>query len=283
MNQNIAPAFSTGQPICKAGIDLALFDLKGRKLGQSAAERWKRKGKDSVLMSWTLNPLKLDDLERLIDEGWQKGYRNFNVKVAPDLKFDIEMCRIVKRLVPDGFLWADANGGYDEATALQAARKLADIGVPVLEQPVPINRFTAYGRLRKLKALPIIMDEGVVSSAELEEFFRLELLDGLAIKPARCGGLTEARRQVEFLQQNGLMFLGSGLTDPDLSLAASLALYGAYDLQYPAALNGPQFLAGTSILKQPLIPADGRLPVPTGPGLGVEVDEDQLRALTTAG
>ena len=47
------------------------------------------------------------------------------------------------------------------------------------------------------------------------------------------------------------MFLGSGLTDPDLSLAASLVLYGAYDLKYPAALNGPQFLEG-SVLKHPL-------------------------------
>ena len=72
------------------------------------------------------------------------------------------------------------------------------------------------------------------------------------------------------------MFLGSGLTDPDLSLAASLVLYGAYDYRYPAALNGPQFLAGRSILKQPLEPRDGELAVPVGPGLGVEVDEAKL-------
>jgi L-alanine-DL-glutamate epimerase-like enolase superfamily enzyme len=72
------------------------------------------------------------------------------------------------------------------------------------------------------------------------------------------------------------MFLGSGLTDPDLSLAASLLLYGAYDLQYPAALNGPQFLDG-SILKQPFQVVDGQLAVPKGIGLGVEVDEQRLR------
>jgi len=96
------------------------------------------------------------------------------------------------------------------------------------------------------------------------------------MKPARCGGLTEARRQIEIVQNAGLMFLGSGLTDPDLSLAASLALYGAYDLKYPAALNGPQFLQG-SVLRQPLTPAGGELPVPAGPGLGVEVDVDRIR------
>lgn len=58
----------------------------------------------------------------------------------------------------------------------------------------------------------------------------------MAIQPARCGGFTEARRQIAILQNAGLMFLGSGLTDPDVALAGSLALYGAFDLKYPAAL-----------------------------------------------
>ncbi len=73
------------------------------------------------------------------------------MKVAPDPKFDLELCRLVKRLVPDGFLWADANGGYDEATALEVAPKLADIGVPVLEQPLPANRLTGYRRFGSRK------------------------------------------------------------------------------------------------------------------------------------
>jgi L-alanine-DL-glutamate epimerase-like enolase superfamily enzyme len=275
MARTIAPSFSTGQPICKAGIDLALFDLTGKLLGQSAAQRWQRKGRDRITLSWTLNPRTLDETEKLIEQGTARGYRNFNVKVAPDTKFDLELCRIVKRLTPNGFLWADANGGYDEATALAVAPKLADIGVAVFEQPVPANRLTAYRKLKQQHALPIIMDEGVVSSVELEEFIKLELLDGVAMKPARCGGITEARRQIEILQSAGLVFLGSGLTDPDVSLAASLALYGAYDLKYPAALNGPQFIDG-SVLKQPFVARDGELHVPTGRGLGIEVDERKL-------
>lgn len=276
MNRAIAPSFSTGQPICKAGIDLALFDLTGKVLSQAAPQRWGRKPSEKLTLSWTLNPRTLDEVEPLIAQGRARGYRHFNVKVAPDPKFDLELCALVKRLVPDGFLWADANGGYDEATALAVAPKLADIGVPVLEQPLPANRLGGYRRLKKQGALPIIMDEGVVSSVELEEFIKLELLDGVAMKPARCGGLTEARRQIEIMRNAGLMFLGSGLTDPDISLAASLVLYGAYNLKYPAALNGPQFLEG-SILKSPLKVIDGQMDVPGGPGLGVEVVEEKLK------
>jgi L-alanine-DL-glutamate epimerase-like enolase superfamily enzyme len=277
MDRFIGPSFSTGAPMAKAGIDLALFDLAGRLLGQSAAQRWNRQGRDRITLSWTLNPRTLEEVEPLIAEGHFRGYQHFNVKVAPDPKFDLALCRLVKRLAPGGFLWADANGGYDEATALEVAPRLADLGVPVLEQPLPANRLSGYRALKQQGALPIIMDEGIVSCVELEEFIKLDLLDGVAMKPARCGGLTEARRQVEMVLDRGLMFLGSGLCDPDVSLAASLALYGAYDLQYPAALNGPQFLEG-SVLAKPFLAERGELPVPSGIGLGVEVNESCLGA-----
>ncbi|MBM3879292.1 MAG: hypothetical protein FJ387_06175 [Verrucomicrobia bacterium] len=278
LDRVVAPSFSTGQPMCKAGLDLALFDLTGRILGQSAAQRWGRTGRDLLTLSWTLNPRSLDEVPGLVAQGQARGYAHFNVKVAPDLAFDLELCRLVKQLVPDGFLWADANGGYDEATALAAAPKLAEAGVAVLEQPLPPNRLRGYRRLKQQGALPILMDEGIVSCVELEEFIQLGLLDGVAMKPARCGGLTEARRQIELVHNAGLLFLGSGLSDPDLALAASLVLYGAYDLAYPAALNGPQFLRG-SILESPFEVQAGQIAVPQGPGLGVLVQADRLEAL----
>jgi L-alanine-DL-glutamate epimerase-like enolase superfamily enzyme len=278
MGRTIAPSFSTGQPICKAGIDLALWDLTGKLTGRTLAQQWGLGRRDRITLSWTLNPRALDEAESLVEQGWQRGYRHFNVKIAPDPTFDLELCRIVKKLAPDGFLWADANGGYDVDTALAVAPQLAEIGVAVFEQPVAANRLGGFRRLKRQAALPIIMDEGVVSSVELEEFIQLDLLDGVAIKHARCGGLTEARRMIEILRDAGLLFLGSGLTDPDLSLAAAACLYGAYDLEYPAALNGPQFLA-SSILNRPLQVIAGQLLVPTGPGLGVQVDEQKLQAL----
>lgn len=282
MNREVANSFSTGQPITKAGIDIALHDLIGKALGVNLATLWGRSTKDDLLLSWTLNPRTLDDLPDLVQKGLDRGFANFNVKVAPDPEFDIAMCAAVKEMVPDTFLWADANGGYDLATALDAAPRLADIGVPVLEQPIPANNLTGYQRLRKQGALPIIMDEGVVSPTDLHQFIQLGCLDGMAMKPARCGGLVSAVQQIKLVQDAGLMFLGSGLTDPDVSLAASVILYSAFGLEYPAALNGPQFL-GESVITEPFIPRDGRIPVPKGPGLGITVDESKLAELAQAG
>ncbi|MAD80179.1 MAG: hypothetical protein CMJ50_04945 [Planctomycetaceae bacterium] len=278
LGRNIAPLFSTGQPLCKAGIDLALFDLTGRILNQSAAERWSRESRKSITLSWTINPQTLDELPGLVEQAYERGFRNFNLKVGSDADFDVKVCREIRKLARDAFVWADANGGYDLETALAVAPKFADLGIKAFEQPLPANRLSWFAKLKKQAALPILMDEPIVTAVDLEEFHRLGLLDGVAMKVARCGGLVEARKVMQYIEDNGLLFFASGLTDPDLSLAASLLLFGAYNLQRPAALNAPQFLTQT-LLKEPIkIEADQAI-VPTGPGLGVAVDEKKLRGL----
>jgi muconate cycloisomerase len=83
-----------------------------------------------------------------------------------------------------------------------------------------------------------------------------------------CGGLLPAKRQIEILMNEGLMWLGSGLTDPEISMTAALALFSAFGLNKPAALNGPQFLT-TDVLAKPLQISKGSATVPSGPGLGM--------------
>lgn len=276
MNKAIAPSFSTGMPIAKAGLDLALHDITGKLAGKPLPALWGRRPLEKITLSWTVNTRTVAEAETVMEDGRRRGYRHFNIKVAPDPKFDVELARAVRKFAPDCFLWADANGGYDTDTALTVIPKLKDAGVNVLEQPVAANRLSGFAAARRLGSLPILMDEGVVSIADLEEFHKLGLLDGVAMKPARTAGLYDARLQVEYLERNKLMFLGSGLTDPDISLAASLLLYAAYGLKYPAALNGLQYLAA-SFLKTPFQVEDGALRTPTGPGLGIDVDEEKVR------
>jgi len=275
MDRAVAPGFTTGMPISRAGIDLALHDLTGKLLGKSLAQMWGKPTGGPITLSWTVNVKNIDEIEHIMDEGKKRGYRNFNIKVAPDPDFDVKLARKVRRLAPETFLWADANGGYDPDTALRAAPKLADAGVDVLEAPLRPNRISGYKALKKQGALPIIMDEGVISPTDLEEFIKLGMLDGVAMKPARCGGLASNKRQIELCLEHNLLWLGSGLTDPDISLAATLCLYGAYGLKKPAALNGPQFL-NASVLKKPLHIKNGIAHVPKGPGLGIDVDEDKV-------
>ena len=200
MDQTIQAGFSTGMPITRAGVDIALHDLTGKLSGKSLCELWNRPRGGPLTLSWTVNARSLDEVEPIMDEGKQRGYRNFNIKVAPDPQYDVELARIVRRSAPNGFLWADANGGYDPQTAFDAAPKLADAGVDVLEAPTRPNQISSYQALKRQGALPILMDEGVVSPIELEEFIRLKMLDGVAMKPSRCGGLLSNKRQIEIIR-----------------------------------------------------------------------------------
>ena len=278
MDKAMAPGFSTGMPITRAGIDLALHDLAGKILGKSLCQMWGKPRGGPIDLSWTVNVRKLDEVDKLIDEGWKRGYRHFNIKAAPDPVFDVQLAKRVKQRAPNGFLWADANGGYDMETALAAAPKLADAGVDVLEAPIKPNQIRGYQKLKKQGALPILMDEGVISPVEAEEFIRLKMIDGIAMKPSRCGGLISCKRQIEIIMENNLLWLGSGLCDPDISLAATLCLYGAFNYRKPAALNGPQFITA-DVLQIPLAIKNGKAEVPAGTGLGIDVDEAKISRL----
>ena len=278
LDHAIAPAFSTGMPIARAGLETALWDLLGRAENKPLHELWGKPAPEPLLLSWTVNTPKLEEVESVMGKGSELGYRNFNIKVGPDPEFDVKLARKVRELAPETFLWADANGGYDPAVAIAAAPKLKEAGVDVLESPVRPNQISTYQAMVKQNALPILMDEGVVSMTDLREFTKLGMMHGMAAKPARCGGLSTCRAMISFLEENRMMWLGSGLTDPDLSLAGMLAVYAAHGLKKPAALNGPQFLDG-SILTQPIVVKDGFIHPPVGPGLGVEVDMEKVRAL----
>ncbi|HLU49013.1 MAG TPA: enolase C-terminal domain-like protein, partial [Planctomycetota bacterium] len=253
----IAAGFSTGMPIARAGIDIALWDLAGKLAGKPIAELWGKRPGGRLTLSWTVNVRDLAEVKAIVAAGREQGYEHFNIKVAPDPDFDVALARKVREEAPRAFLWADANGGYDPRSALAAAPRLARAGVDVLEAPVRPNRIRAYRELVAQGALPILMDEGVVSAVELEEFIELGMLDGVAMKPSRCGGLSSCKAQIELVERRGLLWLGSGLTDPEISLAATLILYAAFQLEKPAALNGAQFLAD-DVLAKPLAIEGGK-------------------------
>jgi hypothetical protein len=167
----------------------------------------------------------------------------------------------------------------DDADALRMARELAEAGFRALESPLPPNRIRDYQALKKQDALPILMDEGIVSPVEAEEFAALGMMDGIAMKVARCGGLWHAARIVDMLRSRSLLLFASGLTDPDLSLAASVHLFAAAGLARPAALNGPQFLEGRGVTDTRLRAAGDLIKVPTAPGLGIEVQGATYRTV----
>ncbi|MBL8827591.1 MAG: hypothetical protein JNM18_11495 [Planctomycetaceae bacterium] len=272
----IAGGFSIGHPIAKAGVNLALWDLYGQLTQQSLAQLWQRPTCETVEMSWTLDvtnvpALAFDSLAEQVAAARARDYRSFNFKLGRGLELDSALCRELRSLAPQAHVWVDANGGLDLDTALAIAPVLADLGIAAIEQPLPGNRISWYRRLKQQGALPILLDETITTAVELAEFHELGMLDGAVLKVARSGGLSESLKIAELAEQRGLLLYGSGLTDPDVSLAASLHLFAACDLPQPVALNGPQYLT-KSVLREPIQVHGPFATVPTGVGLGVLPD-----------
>ncbi len=290
MERAIRPSFSIGQPLAKAAIDLACYDLWGRRAGKPVHALLGSPGArpavpaTEIRLSWTINTTSLDAAGKLLEQGRGLGYDSFNIKLGPpqSAAFDLDLVRLVTQFSPLGFHWCDANTSYDIDTALAQAPRLADLGLRALESPLPPNRIRDYQRLRQQGALPILMDEGIVSPVEAAEFAALGMLDGIAMKVARCGGLWHASNIVEGMRRDGLTLFASGLTDPELSLAASVHLFAWAGLTLPAALNGPQYLAERGTTDGAFRAVADRIRVPNGPGLGIHPDSTALQSFTLA-
>src|SRR5258708_24912620 len=244
MDRAIRPSFSIGQPVCKAAVDLACYDLWGKQTNRSVSEILGGARQKQVKLSWTIQSPTLAGAETQLALAKTRGYDSFNVKLGyPQTpEYDLQLVRTVCNFAPNGFHWADANTNYDVETALAMAPKLADAGLKGLESPLPPNLIRGYQSLKRQGALPILMDEGIVSPVEVAEFIALEMFDGIAMKVARCGGLWNAWRIVTLLRETGLLLFASGLTDPELWMAACSHFFAWARREPPAAVNGPQCL-----------------------------------------
>lgn len=276
----INPGYTIGAPLAKAALDLALHDLVGRALGVPVGELWGQRRLRRIPLSWIVSGADPETSAAETAEGLRAGYRAFKIKVGLGaLDLDVARVAAVRSAAPGVPIWVDANQGYTLEQAVRLARRLEPLEVDLLEQPLRANDPLGLARLRARSDIPIAVDESLVHPSDLATFVRLEALDVAVSKVQRSAGLYLARRLCALAQDCGIGLAGSGLTDSDLGLAASLHLFSAFGIDRPADLNGRQFVVSHYATGTTVEVRDGTALVPTGPGLGVEVDEDVVRAL----
>jgi len=280
MDREIAPAFNMGQPIAKSAIDMAIHDLICKRLGVTLRDLFGAKKADRVELTWMVSAKDASEAERITAEGLERGHRGFKVKIGIyGEERDIEILRAVRRVAGEGaFIWADANQGYTLATALRQVRRMEEVGVNFLEQPLPANDWTGTKRLIEASPIPIALDEGIYSPKELLEAINFLGVQAVVIKVSKAGGLWFARQMVEIALSAGIELLGSGLTESRLGFSASCQLFAAYGFRWPVDLNGPQFMADDAIEDGLVRIEGGSALLPEGPGLGVRVDRKKFEA-----
>lgn len=277
MNQELASGLDPGQPVAKCAIDLAIHDLIGKRLGIPLQSWLGAKRADSIPLARLVSAATPEEAAKLTESGLAEGYRGFKVKVAHHKSLDADIVKAVVETARGAYVWPDANQGYTLEEALRMAREFERLGITLFEQPVPMNDIYAMKKLLSVSGLTIALDEAAMGLPFVIELIRREAVESLAIKVSKVGGIHYARQMCDLALNAGLTLIGSGLMDAPIGFAASVHLFAAYGITLPADLNGPQFIA-EDYLAKPLPVTRQVASVPTGPGLGVEIDEKKLAA-----
>lgn len=175
----------------KCGIDMALYDIIGRKLN-IPVYRLLGGGIQTVIVNGIL-PLGLDDdlMEKRVQEQLNAGHRIFKVKVGKNLKKEIEVVRKARSLLPeDAIIFLDANQGWQTPkTAIRAIRQFEPFEISWVEQPVWSQDIDGLKQVRDSVDVDIIADESLYSPVDAIRLIRSDAVDMFNIKLAKSGGM----------------------------------------------------------------------------------------------
>ena len=275
-----ASVFANGGAI--GAIDMALLDLVGKLKGIPAVDVLGGAYRTSVqTLSIVGGPDResvLKDVSELLDA----GVECFKLKVgAGPVRDDVAMLKAVRGAIGDDrFLCADANMAWDIAAAVQFARGAAEHGLAYIEQPIATDNYR-MAMLAAQSPVPISADESIHGLNDVMALRDLKAVAGMSLKSIKLGGPTELKRVATICDGFGLSVGVAMMMETSLSTAAMIHTSCALP-QIDWLLNvGVVFLAEDPIGREGA-PMLGKLECPRGLGLGIAVDESELRRFVNA-
>ncbi|MCU0291243.1 MAG: o-succinylbenzoate synthase [Thermoanaerobaculaceae bacterium] len=278
----LAAAFSAvrGHPMARAALESAVLDLVGRRHGQPL---WRllggSPGTRPAGVAIGLQP-SVGVLVDAVGRALAEGYRQVKLKVHPG--WDVEPVRAVRSHFPDLGLWVDGNGSYGPGN-LDALLALDELGLRMIEQPLPADDLVGLARLGARLGTPLGLDESVESVGDLEAAAALGAARVLNLKPGRVGGMLAARQLARRARELGLEVFVGGMLESGLGRTGCLHLQTLGEVTLDGDLSAPgRYLQEDLVKPSPGLDARGCLPVPSGPGTGVEVLQEVVDRLTLA-
>ena len=265
----------------KGAIETALFDAVGKSLGVPASALLGGAVRDSVPVLWTLAS---GDPAQEIEEAERKLaarlHRTFKIKIGA-LKPEADMARLRRLAAAFGdraTLIVDANQAWDEAVSARCLPQLHEMGVALVEQPVPAWNLPAMARLRARPGTPpLLADECVFDAHDMLTVAAAGAADAVSLKLVKHAGLLGVRRVAAVAEAAGIGLYGGCLLESSIGAAAHLQVFATLRaLDWGCEHFGPQILTG-DLVTEPLRFADFHVHLPTGPGLGLTLDEAALR------
>ncbi|MDO8612704.1 MAG: enolase C-terminal domain-like protein, partial [Dehalococcoidia bacterium] len=160
--------------------------------------------------------------------------------------------------------------------AVLAIRSLAEFGLELVEQPVPPGDPEGLARVRAACGVPIAADEDVTDAAAAARLLEAGAVDALVVKPMVVGGLRAGLEIAAVAKEAAASVIVTTTVDAGVGTAAALHLAAALPDEGPAHGLATGSLLAADVVARPLAVRAGRMALPEGPGLGVELDEGAL-------
>jgi muconate cycloisomerase len=271
-----------GNHFAKAAIEMALLDAQGKRVGLPISELLGGRQRDTLPVAWTLasgdTDQDIEEAERMLAS---RRHNIFKIKIGKRaLDSDIDHVVNIKRaLEARASVRVDVNQSWTENDAAMGISRLQDAGIDLIEQPIAAWNKRGMKRLAASFALPIMADEMLRGPQTAFDLAAYACADVFAVKVAQSGGLYAAAKVAAIGESAGLGLYGGTMLEGAIGTAASAHLCATFSsLEWGTELFGPLLLT-EELLAEPLVYKDFSLVVPTGPGLGITLDEERLEFL----
>jgi len=263
-----------------SGIDIALWDIAGKAAGKPVHELLGGAKRDRVrAYASRLMPDTPEETSEAVAELCGRGFTAVKLGWGPlgnDPKHDVKLAAAAKEAAGDCEILIDAGLGYgsDAKVAIDVARELEQIGIFWLEEPFEPDEYEAYAELADAVEIRIAAGEQDTTRWGFRELIERGHVDLVQPDVTRCGGITEWLRIAELAREHGVETVPHAWKSGIIK-AASLQCNAVI----PDALFQEYCVAQTPInqtLTKELMPveSDGTILVPTGPGIGITLDDE---------
>lgn len=266
-------------PGALAVLDMALHDLVGRALGVPVHVLLGGACKERIPLEWSVglaDEITMAKEAVSVVEKYEVPYVCVKVGPAEGVKTDIKILKAIRKAIgPDIHLGIDANTTYDAVNAVRLIEE-ADVNITYFEQPVAARSFRQMKWIRDQAKVSVMADESIYTATDAREIIEVDAADVLGMKLYKCGGMRRSREIAIVAESGGIRVNSAGTANGSYIEAIAGAHLCA---SIPNHAFGAEFMMGLlevaadpMILNKPVTMKNGYCGIPSGPGLGFEID-----------
>ena len=269
-----------GHHLAKAGVEMALWDLWGKRDGKSLKEMFGG-ARDKVEVGVSIGIQESASvLVRTVESYVRNGYNRVKIKIKPGR--EVEETLAVRKAYPQLRLQVDANSAYTLESA-QVLKQVDDLNLLLIEQPLFEDDIWDHRLLQTEFKTPICLDESVVSPRHARYALEMKACKIINIKPARVGGLSQGIAIHDLCKSQNIPVWCGGMLETGIGRASNLALASLPGFVLPGDISASDRYYHRDITHERfLLNDDSTITVPDKPGLGVTIDEDAMKGFTLA-